>query len=279
MRDLKDKVVVITGAASGIGLEMARAFAKEGAKLALADINSSGLDVVKKEMESPGLRVYTQVVDVSKKEQVRDFCEKVYQGFGRVDVLCNNAGIGWVGKFEDMSLEDWEKIMAINLWGVIYGCHYFYPCMIRQGGGGHIVNTASGAGLVPLPIMTAYCSTKFAVQGFSETLRAEAALNGIGVTVVCPGLIKTNITVTGKMFSTTAHASPDEFMKKIDRFYAKRNYTPDRVANKVVKAVKKNKAVLLVAPETYLGDITHKLSRTFSIYQAKQLASLMIKRL
>jgi NAD(P)-dependent dehydrogenase (short-subunit alcohol dehydrogenase family) len=279
MRDLKDKVVVITGAASGIGLEMARAFAKEGAKLALADINSSGLDVVKKEIESPGRRVYTQVVDVSKKEQVRDFCEKVYQCFGRVDVLCNNAGIGWAGKFEDMSLEDWEKIMAINLWGVIYGCHYFYPCMIRQGGGGHIVNTASGAGLVPLPIMTAYCSTKFAVQGFSETLRAEAALNGIGVTVVCPGLIKTNITVTGKMFSTTAHASPDEFMKKIDRFYAKRNYTPDRVANKVVKAVKKNKAVLLVAPETYLGDITHKLSRTFSIYQAKQLANLMIKRL
>jgi short-subunit dehydrogenase len=280
MKDLKDKVVVITGAASGIGLEMARAFAREGSKLALADINASGLEAVRKDFESLGrTTVYTQVVDVTKKEQVEDFCNKVYENMGRVDVLCNNAGVGWAGKFEDWSLEDWEKIIAVNLWSVIYGCHYFYPRMIKQGGGGHIVNTASGAGLAPLPMMSAYCCTKFAVEGFTETLRAEAALNGIGVTSLCPGIVKTNITVTGKMFSSTANKKPHEFMKKLDGFYAKRNYTPDRVAKKVVKAVKKNTAVLLVCPETHMGDLTHKLSRTFSIYQAKQLVNIVSSRM
>jgi short-subunit dehydrogenase len=184
-----------------------------------------------------------------------------------------------LGKFEDFPLDAWEKIIDINIKSVIYGCHYFYPRMIKQGGGGHIVNTASGAGLAPLPMMSAYCCTKFAVEGFTETLRAEAALNGIGVTSVCPGVVKTNIIVTGKMFSATAHTKSDDFMKKLDKFYAKRNYTPDRVANKVVKAVKKNTAVLLVCPETYMGDLTHKLSRTFSIYQAGQLVRLLLKRM
>ncbi len=197
---------------------------------------------------------------------------------GRVDVLCNNAGVGWAGKFEDMPLDAWEKIIAINLWSVIYGCHYFYPRMIKQGSG-HIVNTASGAGLAPLSLMTAYCCTKFAVEGFSETLRAEAALNGIGVTAVCPGIVKTNITLTGKMFSATAKSTSEAFFKKIDDFYVKRNYTPDRVAKKVVKGVKKNKAVLLVCPETYLGDWMHKISRTFSIFQAKQLAKVFLEKM
>ncbi|MGO9144995.1 MAG: SDR family NAD(P)-dependent oxidoreductase [Desulfomonilia bacterium] len=278
MKDLNGKIVVITGAASGIGLEMARAFAREGAKLALADINEQGLEAVRKEFEASGRAVYTQVVDVSKKEQVKDFCDKVYESMGRVDVLCNNAGIATAGKFEKLPMESWEKIMGVNLWSVIYGCHYFYPRMIDQGGGGHIVNTASGAGLGPLPLMTAYCCTKFAVEGFSETLRAEAALHGIGVTAVCPGIVKTNITVTGiKVYSATSDGQ--DMVKKLDGFYAKRNYTPDRVAKKVVKAVKKNTGVLLVCPETYMGDLTHKLSRTFSIYQAKQLAGMFSKHI
>jgi len=279
MKNFNGKVVVITGAASGIGLEMARAFTKEGAKLALADINEQGLKTVKGEFESSGRKVYTQVVDVSKKEQVKDFCDKVYKEMGRVDVLCNNAGIGWGGKFEDMPLDAWEQIIGINLWSVIYGCHYFYPRMIKQGGGGHIVNTASGAGLAPMPIMTAYCCTKFAVEGFSETLRAEAAMNGIGVTSVCPGVVKTNITVTGKMFSGTAKSTPDTFFKKIDGLYVKRNYTPDRVAKKVLKGVKKNKAVIRICPETYMGDWTHSLSRTFSIYQARQLGKIFLNKM
>ena len=107
MKNLNGKVVVITGAASGIGLEMARAFAREGSKLALADINAQGLEEVRKQFEAPGRTVYTQVVDVSKKEQVKDLCDKVYEKMGRVDVLCNNAGIATAGKFENLPMDSW----------------------------------------------------------------------------------------------------------------------------------------------------------------------------
>jgi NAD(P)-dependent dehydrogenase (short-subunit alcohol dehydrogenase family) len=278
VKDLKAKVVAVTGAASGIGLEMARAFAKQGSQLVLADINAAGIEAVKAELESAGTSVRAYVVDVTRKEQVAAFCESAYRDMGRVDVLCNNAGVGWGGRFEDFPVEAWEQIVAVNLWSVIYGCHYFYPRMIAQGGG-HIVNTASGAGLMPLPSMSAYCTTKFAVQGFTETLRAEAALHNIGVTSVCPGVIKTNIIATGKFFSATQNTAPDAFMKKVDGWYTKRNYTPDLVARKVVKAVRTNRGVVLVAPETFLGDLVHRLSRALSIFQATQLLRVMLRRL
>lgn len=265
MKDLMNKLVVITGAASGIGRAMAKAFAEQGARLALADINAAGLDDIAQELKPRYGSVYTQVVDVTKRDQVEDLCSKVYEKFQRVDVLCNNAGVGWGGRFEDWTLEAWEQIVAVNLWSVVYGCHYFYPRMIAQGGGGHIVNTASGAGLFPLPMMSAYCCTKFAVQGFSESLRSEAALHGIGVTSVCPGIIKTNIITNGKMFTSTARSTSAEIFKRIDAFYAKRNYTPDRVAAKVIKGVQQNRAVVPVAPETYVSDINHRLSRGLAI--------------
>jgi short-subunit dehydrogenase len=278
MKNLNGKVVVITGAASGIGLEMARGFAKKGAKLALADINEIGLQAVKKELESSGCNVYTQKVDVTKKEQVKDFCDNVYNKMGRVDVLCNNAGVGWLGKVEDFPLDAWDKIIDINLKSVIYGCHYFYPRMIKQGGGGHILNTASGAGLSPQPLLAAYCCTKYAVQGFTETFRAEAAFNGIGVTSLNPGVVKTNITVTGVSYTRSEKSTQEEFVKNLDAFYVKRHYTPDRVAKKAIKAVQKNQAVCRVCPETYLGDWTHSISRSLSIFQASQMVKLFLKK-
>lgn len=279
MKDLKGKSVVITGAASGIGLEMARVFAKKGSRLALADINAQGLEKVKKEMEAASVIVYTQVVDVTKPEQVKDFCDNVYKFMGRVDVLCNNAGVGWLGKVDDFPLDAWEKIVAINIMSVVYGCHYFYPRMIKQGGGGHILNTASGAGLSPLPLLSAYCCTKFAVQGFTEAFRAEAAMYGIGVTSLNPGLVKTNITVNGVSYTKSAKSNQEEVLKNLDALYVKRHYTPDRVARKAVKAVQKNRAVCRVCPETYLGDWTHRMSRGISIFQTTQAAKLLLAKL
>jgi short-subunit dehydrogenase len=279
MKDLKDKIVVITGAASGIGLEMARAFAREGAKLVLADINAAGLDDVKRDFEALGRSVHTFVLDVTKKEQIKDFCDKVYETMGRVDVLCNNAGVGWAGKFEDWPLDAWEQIIAINLWSVIYGCHYFYPRMIKQGGGGHIVNTASGAGLHPAPLLTAYCTTKHGVVGFSETLRAEAALNGIDVTCVCPGIVKTNITVTGKVFSRTANSTADQLREKLDALYIKTAMKPDYVAEKIVKAVKKNTAVLRIGPDEFFNDNLHRISRAAHSFVTQKTIKLALDRL
>lgn len=278
MKELMNKIVVITGAASGIGLEMARAFAREGARLVLADINAAGLEGVRKDFEAMGRTVYTQVVDVTKQEQVKDFCDKVYESTGRVDVLCNNAGVGWAGKFEDWTLESWEQIIAINLWSVIYGCHYFYPRMIAQGGG-HIVNTASGAGLHPAPLLSAYCTTKHGVVGFTETLRAEAALNGIDVTCVCPGIVKTNITVTGKVFSSTAKSNAEQLTKKLDDFYIKAAMKPDYVAKQIVKAVKKNTAVLRIGPDEFFNDNIHRMSRALHSFVTQKTIKLVLDRL
>jgi len=275
----KGKVVVVTGAASGIGREIALAFARRGAKLAVADINAGALEKVRLELTPLGSKVYAQVVDVSVAADVENLCESVYREMERVDILCNNAGIGIGGRFEDVSMDDWEWTLGVNLWGVIHGCHYFYPRMIAQGGGGHIVNTASGAGIAPLPLMTAYCCTKYAVVGLSETLRAEAALHGIGVSAICPGIVNTPITRSAKLCSGTERSAPQELQERIVRIYARRNYTPDRVAAAVVKAVEKNKGVVPVCPETYAGDWLHRASRRINDVNLARSVRLFLKRL
>ncbi len=261
MRDLRGKVVAVTGAASGIGKEMALAFARRGARLAVADIDEVGLLGLRGELERMGADVRHRVVDVSDAGQVESWCDEVYREFGRVDVLCNNAGVAVGGLFEDVTLDDWRWIVGVNLWGIIHGCHFFYPRMIAQGGGGHIVNTASGAGLAPLPFLSAYCCTKYAVVGLSETLRGEAALNGIGVSAICPGVVDTPITRAAKLVSRTDRSTPRELQEKIVRIYRRRRYTPDRVAEAVIRAVERNAGVVPVCPETYLGDWLHRLSR------------------
>ena len=256
-KDFKDKVVVITGSASGIGRATALAFAQRGALLSLADVNEKGLIEVKREAEAGGCgEARIEKVDVSDPEQVKLFRDNTYANFGRVDVLINNAGVGIGGRFEDMSLDDLEWVMGINLWGVLYGCHFFYPRMIADGGG-HIINTASGAAVAPLPSMTAYSCTKGGVLRFSESLRAEAALHNIGVSAICPGFVRTNITKTSR-----AVTKADELAKqRVDKFYAWRNYPPSKVATAIVKAVERNTGVVIVSPEMHMLDAVYKVSR------------------
>ncbi len=151
MRDFKEKTVVVTGAASGIGREIALAFARRGAHLAVIDVDETGLARVRQELEGEGCLVYSEVVDVSRAEEMEHFRDNVFDRFGRCDVLVNNAGIAIGGPMEHIPLEGWQRIVGINLWGVIHGCHFFYPRMIAQGGGGSIVNIASSAALAPGP--------------------------------------------------------------------------------------------------------------------------------
>ena len=259
--DFSGKVVVVTGAANGIGREIARAFARRGARLALADVDETRLLGVKDELEALGAETYTQVVDVSVAEQVKDFCDSVYREMGRVDVLCNNAGVAAAGNFEDMTLEDLRWVVGVNLQGVIHGCHYFYPRMVDQGGRGQIVNTASAGGLIPFPSLAVYCGTKYGVVGLSETLRAEAALHGIGVSVICPGVIATDIVERSRVRSGSKRSTPGEMSVKVDRVVKSRSYGPDRVASAVVRAVERNRGVALVTPEAYAMDYLHRTSR------------------
>lgn len=269
MKDYSGKVVAVTGAGSGIGRDVALTFASAGAKLSICDIDGDRLRSVREELTSIGCEVVAEVVDVGQAWQVEEYCEKTFREFGRVDVLVNNAGVALGGFVEDLLLEDWQWIVGANYWGVIHGCHYFYPLMIKQGGGGHVVNISSSAAFGPMPTMTAYCSTKSGVLAFSEALRLEAAMHGIGITAICPGVASTNIVHTARYRSCTRRCSPDEVMKKVTRLFAWARADPARVTRAVVKGVERNKAVIPVGPEAYLLDYLPRFSRTLAIFLAR----------
>ena len=279
MKDFNGKSVVVTGAGSGIGKETALAFARRGARLSIIDKKEGRLEEVRKQIEEMGNTVKSYTIDVSQGEQVKDLCDEIYREMGRVDVLFNNAGVGVAGLLDEITLEDWESVVGTNLWGIIYACHYFYPRMIEQGGGGQIVNTSSGGGLAPLPLLVPYCTTKFGVMGFCEALRPEAARHGIGVTAICPGIVRTNMITDTPIRSGSKKSTPQELLEKMAKLYTFRNYTPDKAAAVVVKAVEKNKGVAPVGPETYLTDWTHRLSRKLVDLTMKQLLDFVLKRM
>ncbi|MBN1289734.1 MAG: SDR family NAD(P)-dependent oxidoreductase [Actinobacteria bacterium] len=260
--DWHDKSVVITGAASGIGRETTLAFARRGARVAVVDIDGAKLSGVKDELEEMCADIYYCIVDVSNADEMRTMCDGIYRKWKRVDVLINNAGIAMGGPFEHMTLQDWKRMVDVNFWGIVHGCHFFYPRMIDQGGG-HIVNVASAAGLVPMFLQTSYCATKSAVVGFSESLRGEAARHNIGVTAVCPGIVDTPIASTVELIYDGEHRNSEALRGKVEHVFHGRGYTPDRVAEAIVKAVEKNRNVAPICPETYAMDYIHRISRDF----------------
>jgi len=246
-RQFADQLVVITGAASGIGRATAFAFASGAADLFVCDLPGEGLASLETELLAAGAKsVHAAAVDVGSREQMANFCELVCRT-GPPDVLVNNAGVGLAGGLLATSLDDWQWILNANLWGVVHGCHFFAPKMAARGRG-QIVNIASAAGYYNSQAMTAYGTTKFAVVGLSEGLRAELAPLGVGVSVVCPGFINTNI--VGRMRMRGA-AYPESERVNVQRFYEQRNFGPERVASAVLHAIRTNPALLPVTPEAW----------------------------
>ncbi|MDG2270717.1 MAG: SDR family NAD(P)-dependent oxidoreductase [Halioglobus sp.] len=189
MQDLEGKVAVVTGAGSGIGEGIARAAAASGMKVVVADIDFSKAQTVASDL---GENAIASAVDVSSLASVEALRDTAVERFGSVHLLCNNAGV-WIGALmHDADVKDWQYLINVNLYGVIHGVKAFLPLLVKQGEG-HIVNTASMGGLISGPPEGLYTTTKFAVVGLSEALAMEVAESGIGVSVLCPGLVNTNL--------------------------------------------------------------------------------------
>jgi NAD(P)-dependent dehydrogenase (short-subunit alcohol dehydrogenase family) len=187
---VRGKVAVVTGGASGIGRAMAARFAAEGMDVVIADVEVDALDATAAELGVLGVRT-----DVADADSVAALADATLDRFGAVHLVCNNAGVGGGGLIKDLTLQDWQWVIDVNLWGVIHGVHTFLPHLLRNEDGGHIVNTASVAGLVAGPGIGPYNAAKYGVVAISETLAAELAADGapVGVSVLCPGYVRTNI--------------------------------------------------------------------------------------
>ncbi|EDY62225.2 short chain dehydrogenase, partial [Streptomyces pristinaespiralis ATCC 25486] len=231
------RLVLVTGAASGIGRATALAFAAAGARVVAADRDAAGAaDTAETCLLTGAYDAWAEVVDVSDEQAMEELAGKVAAEYGVVDVLVNNAGIGLSGPFLDTSSEDWKKVLDVNLWGVIHGCRIFGGQMAERGQGGHIVNTASAAAYLPSRALPAYSTSKAAVLMLSECLRAELAGRDIGVTAVCPGIVNTNITATAR-FAGVDETEEKRRQKRTARLYGLRNYPPEKVAEAILRAV------------------------------------------
>ncbi|WP_406405376.1 SDR family oxidoreductase [Streptomyces sp. NBC_00879] len=243
------QLVLVTGAASGIGRATAFAFAEAGARIVAVDRDAEGAARTAEMSRLIGApEAWGETVDVSDEQAMEKLAERVAGEYGVVDVLVNNAGIGLSGSFLQTSPEDWKKVLDVNLWGVIHGCRLFGRQMAERGQGGHIVNTASAAAYLPSKALPAYSTSKAAVLMLSECLRAELAGEGIGVSAICPGIVNTNITSTAR-FAGVDEAEEKRRQKKSARLYGLRNYPPEKVAGAILRAVVKNQAVVPVTPE------------------------------
>jgi NAD(P)-dependent dehydrogenase (short-subunit alcohol dehydrogenase family) len=193
MKDLRDKVAFITGGASGLGLAMAKAFGREGMKVMIADIEEQALGRAVKELNASQVRAEGVLCDVADRNGVRNAALKTVSTFGKVHVVCNNAGVAVGGPIGEVNERDWQWIVDVNLLGVVYGMETFVPLIESHGEGGHFVNTASMAGMISPPNLEPYCATKFAVVAMSEGWNAQLAPKNIGVSVLCPGFVQTRI--------------------------------------------------------------------------------------
>ncbi|MDB5480701.1 MAG: putative oxidoreductase [Caulobacteraceae bacterium] len=193
MQDLRDKVAVVTGGTSGIGFAVAQALGREGARLMLADIDATQLDEAVRRLQAAGIETEGLATDVSKRDEVERLADRAWERFGAVHIVMNNAGVAVFGATQDMTHEDWMWSVNVNLWGPIHGVESFVPRMIAHGAAGHVLFTSSFAGLVSNRDLGAYNVTKAAVVALAESLRKDVAKAGIGVSVLCPMRVATNI--------------------------------------------------------------------------------------
>jgi short-subunit dehydrogenase len=251
----KDTVAVVTGAASGIGRALAFRLAKEGATLALADIDESRLMTVSKLLTDSNVPHSIHGVDVSDVKYMEAFADRLLGRYGRVNLLINNAGVALHGTVEEISIADIEWIMGINFWGTVYGVKFFLPIMKAQKEA-HIVNISSIFGIIAPPGQASYCASKFAVRGFTEALRHELKDTGVGISSVHPGGIRTNIAINARIGSNSDPTGRDEAAALFDRVA---RTTPEAAADRIVAGVKRGEERILIGRDAQIIDRIQRL--------------------
>ena len=264
MVDVRGKAAVVTGAASGIGLGMARAFAAAGMSVVLADIEEERLERAVGDLRGQGHAAIGVRTDVSDEAQIQALADAALAEFGAVHVVANNAGIGIGGVVDEMSLDDWKWTLDVNLWGVIYGVRTFLP-LLREQGEGHITATASVAGLFGGPVLGAYHVTKHGVVGLMDSVRAELRLakSAVRASVLCPGPVATDVVNSAR--NRPEDLSPHESSELEERFWA--NLTtelaegmhPDEVGSLVVDAIRNERFWILTHPETTVPALDRRI--------------------
>ena len=266
MKDFKGRVAAITGAGSGIGRALANDLARRGAHLALSDIDDTGLAETVSQCEGFGVKITSQHLDVADRAAVYAWADQVVADHGEVNLVVNNAGVALGATIESMSYEDFEWLMNINFWGVVYGTKAFLP-YLKASGEGHIVNLSSVFGLISVPSQSAYNAAKFAVRGFTDTLRMELEIEGapVSVTTIHPGGIKTNIAKNARMdVSVTEMAGdPEKARLDMERVFIT---SPQKAARQILAAVQRDRRRALIGPDAKVIDFISRLPAT--LYQS-----------
>jgi NADP-dependent 3-hydroxy acid dehydrogenase YdfG len=272
MKTLTDRVAAVTGAASGIGRALAVNLADNGCHLAISDVNEQGLRETANLVAHKKAKVTTHIVDVADREQVYRYAEDVVNQHGRVNIIINNAGVAVGDSIECVSYEDFEWVVGINFWGVVYGTKAFLPHLKKEPEG-HIVNISSINGIIPNPYNAPYCATKFAVKGFSETLSQEMKGTSVGVTCVHPGGIGTDIIRNARI---RRHINPNKTHDDLVTIFDKRGVrnTPDFAARTIISGIEKNKQRVLIGGDAKILD---GMTRLFPTGAIRYLSYMMHK--
>jgi len=266
MKIEQGNVAVITGAGGGLGSALARDLAERGCALALVDISSEALDKTKATLSANAGKVTLHTTDVTDRPQMAALRDAVLADHGTINLLINNAGITLQKNFSTHSLEDWDRIVGINLWGVIHGCHYFDEAL-KNSGHAHVVNMASMSSFVGLPAQSSYCATKAGVELLSASLWAEWGAHGVGVTHVHPGAIRTD------MIMATLEESDDiEAAKKNYDMAMKMGIDADKAAAKILRAVERNKKKIRIGKESHLIDYMNRFMPPIASMAMKKIA-------
>jgi NAD(P)-dependent dehydrogenase (short-subunit alcohol dehydrogenase family) len=245
--DLRGKTSVVTGGASGIGRALTLRFAREGASVVVADLDQAGMEAVAAEARGLGVKALAVRTDVSDLAQLQALAARAFETFGAVHVLCNNAGVAAWGGLESATHQDWQWVLGVNLWGVIHGIEAFVPRMIARGEPGHIVNTASMAGLIASRGLGVYNTSKYAVVGLSETLAKDLKPYRIGVSVLCPMGVETRIRESERNRPAALRneqAPAGTPVELIGRYLS-----PDTVADMVLAAIRANELYVITHDE------------------------------